>query len=310
MQPNSLFAHGKLLLTGEYAVLDGARALALPTRFGQTLEVISTDTSGVLHWESVDNEGVIWFFATFQLSDLSLLTFDNEAIAIRLQSVLTQCRVQNPQFVQVENGGLSFTITSSFPLDWGLGSSSTLIALLAKWANINPYLLLENTFGGSGYDIACAFANGPILYQRPASVLDENRFEAIHFNPAFSDQLFFVYLGQKQDSRAGIQRYKAVAQERQGLVAAINVLTERIIQADTLLLFESILLEHEYLIAQTLDLPRAQEVLFPNFPGVIKSLGAWGGDFVLATSPWNAKDTKQWFAQQGFSTCLEYREMI
>jgi mevalonate kinase len=170
--------------------------------------------------------------------------------------------------------------------------------------------LLENTFGGSGYDIACAFANAPILYQRPASVLDENRFEKVNFNPAFADQLFFVYLGKKQDSRAGIQRYKAIAQERQHLVAAINILTERVLQADTLPLFESILLEHEYLIAQTLDLPRAQEILFPNFPGVIKSLGAWGGDFVLATSPWNAMDTKQWFAQQGFNTCLEYREMI
>jgi mevalonate kinase len=307
---HSLFAHGKLLLTAEYAVLDGARALALPTRFGQTLEVFSTDTPAVLHWKSVDNGGVVWFSATFQLLDFALLTFDNEAVALRLQSILTQCRAQNPMFAQVENGGLSFTITSSFPLDWGLGSSSTLIALLAKWANINPYLLLENTFGGSGYDIACAFANAPILYQRPASVLDENRFEKVNFNPAFADQLFFVYLGKKQDSRAGIQRYKAIAQERQHLVAAINILTERVLQADTLPLFESILLEHEYLIAQTLDLPRAQEILFPNFPGVIKSLGAWGGDFVLATSPWNAMDTKQWFAQQGFNTCLEYREMI
>ena len=30
---------------------------------------------------------------------------------------------------------------------------------------MNPYILLFDTFGGSGYDIACAEAEGPVLYQ-------------------------------------------------------------------------------------------------------------------------------------------------
>jgi mevalonate kinase len=33
------YSHGKLLITSEYAVLDGAKALALPTRLGQKLSV-------------------------------------------------------------------------------------------------------------------------------------------------------------------------------------------------------------------------------------------------------------------------------
>ena len=37
----TFYGHGKLLLTGEYAVLDGAKALSIPTRFGQSLEVTS-----------------------------------------------------------------------------------------------------------------------------------------------------------------------------------------------------------------------------------------------------------------------------
>ena len=37
-------------------------------------------------------------------------------------------------------------------------TSSTLIANLAKWSNVDPYILLSETFGGSGYDIACASA--------------------------------------------------------------------------------------------------------------------------------------------------------
>ena len=33
------YSNGKLLLTGEYVVLDGAKALAVPTKFGQLLNI-------------------------------------------------------------------------------------------------------------------------------------------------------------------------------------------------------------------------------------------------------------------------------
>ena len=39
MQNQTFYSNGKLLLTGEYVVLDGAKALAVPTRFGQNLIV-------------------------------------------------------------------------------------------------------------------------------------------------------------------------------------------------------------------------------------------------------------------------------
>jgi hypothetical protein len=39
MATQTFYSNGKLLLTGEYVVLDGAEALALPTRFGQNLKV-------------------------------------------------------------------------------------------------------------------------------------------------------------------------------------------------------------------------------------------------------------------------------
>jgi hypothetical protein len=69
----------------------------------------------------------------------------------------------NSTFLQ--KGGLVETHLE-FDRSWGLGSSSTLISNIALWANINPYLLLEQSFGGSGYDVACAQANGPLLYIR------------------------------------------------------------------------------------------------------------------------------------------------
>ena len=46
----------------------------------------------------------------------------------------------------------------------GLGSSSTLIYCVAEWAEVNPLMLYFKIDDGSGYDVACAFADGPITY--------------------------------------------------------------------------------------------------------------------------------------------------
>ena len=49
-------ANGKLLLTAEYFVMDGATALALPTRFGQQLSAKDADKAGILQWQSFDSD--------------------------------------------------------------------------------------------------------------------------------------------------------------------------------------------------------------------------------------------------------------
>ena len=43
MSTKVFYSHGKLLLTGEYVVLDGAKALAIPTNKGQYLTVKPID---------------------------------------------------------------------------------------------------------------------------------------------------------------------------------------------------------------------------------------------------------------------------
>jgi len=50
-----------------------------------------------------------------------------------------------------------------------------------------------------------------------------------------------------------------------------------------------------------------KEALFPDFKGVIKSLGAWGGDFVLAISRENPTG---YFRERGYETVLPFSEMI
>lgn len=300
----AIHAHGKLLLTGEYAVLDGALALALPVRYGQTLEVAPGTEPGILTWTSRDEAGETWFDAAFSLPGLDLLRASDEPTARRLQQMLYACRRQNPHFLADQVGRNVLTRTD-FPRAWGLGTSSTLIAALARWAGADPYRVLFETLGGSGYDIACAFAEGPLLYR-----LDDTipHVEPVPFEPPFARQLFFVFLGKKQDSRAGIRHFREHAQNEEGLLSAVSELTRKCLAASTLDDFSDILLEHERLIEQALGLPRAQDLYFSDFPGVVKSLGAWGGDFVLAAS--DADDVPRYFHKKGFGVCIPYREMV
>ncbi len=54
------YSNGKLLITGEYLVLDGAKALALPTKFGQTLTVEVAQNQEI-SWCSYDSDESVWF---------------------------------------------------------------------------------------------------------------------------------------------------------------------------------------------------------------------------------------------------------
>lgn len=298
----SIRAHGKLLLTGEYAVLDGALALALPVHYGQTLDVTPGEP-GLLHWTSLDETGRPWFDATFALPGLNLLASSDEPTAQRLLQMLDACRRQNPLFLSDAQGRRVCTRTD-FPRAWGLGTSSTLIAALARWADADPYQVLFETFGGSGYDIACAFADGPLLYRLNGAI---PQVEPVVFEPPFAGNLFFVFLGKKQDSRAGIRHFREHAQHDPGLIAAVSTLTTNCLKARTPAEFSTVLLEHEHLIGRALGLPRAQDLYFADFPGVVKSLGAWGGDFVLAAS--DAGDVQGYFLKKGFGVCIPFGEM-
>jgi hypothetical protein len=47
--------------------------------------------------------------------------------------------------------------------------------------------------------------------------------------------------------------------------------------------------------------------LFSDFDGAVKSLGAWGGDFVLAISN---EDPTTYFKSKGYETIIAYKDMI
>ena len=296
------YSNGKLLLSGEYAVLDGALALALPTKFGQHLEV-EENATGILHWNSFDADGSSWFRATFTLPDLTLVSSSDLETAARLLQILNATQHIDSTFLK-HSPGISVKTQLTFPRNWGLGSSSTLINNMAQWSGVNPYMLLKASFGGSGYDIACASHNYPLFYQLKSG---KPVVEATSFAPSFKEQLYFVFLNEKQNSRTAIQGYKNLRFDKNKLIAEISEMTRDFVLISSLQEFHALIDRHEQLLASVLGLQPVKQRLFPDYSGAIKSLGAWGGDFILATGD---SKTPDYFTARGFSTIVPYDKMI
>ncbi|QLG45795.1 GYDIA family GHMP kinase [Costertonia aggregata] len=297
------YSNGKLLLTGEYAVLDGALSLGLPTKYGQHLKVSENHTQQII-WKSLDDRGNVWFEGIFETNSLREIASSDTDISRILAKILTEANTLNTSFLK-NTGGCTVETKLNFPRDWGLGSSSTLINNVAQWANIDAYTLLRNAFSGSGYDVACAKHDTPITYQL---INSEPIVEKIAFYPSFRDSLFFVYLNKKQNSREGIAKYKNQAFDTKKLVTTISEITSKVILCKELSEFEELMLKHEKSLSQILNIPNIKESLFSDYQdGAIKSLGAWGGDFILATG--NEK-TPEYFKSKGFMTIVPYSEMI
>ncbi|MEZ4941490.1 MAG: hypothetical protein R3D58_11490 [Saprospiraceae bacterium] len=68
--------------------------------------------------------------------------------------------------------------------------------------------------------------------------------------------------------------------------------------------------EHEQLISRMPDVAAAQDLYFPDFPGVVKKPGRLGRDFVLASERAGPGFGSGLFFEKGFSTCLAYQDMV
>lgn len=301
-QLQRFYAHGKLMLSGEYLVLKGALSLAVPLKTGQEL-LLSEGTEDGLLWESKEM-GRSWLKAHFD-DELQLVSTSDRAIAERLQRLLIKARELNPDFL-AQKQKLHLLSSLEFMREWGFGSSSTLVSNIASWAQCDPFALNAHVFGGSGYDIACAQASGPLLYQ-----LRDGKpvWEELSFSPPFAGQLYLVWLNRKQDTRSGLARFDPEMVSAAQL-EEVNNITREMLQCSSLSDFQRLLLQHEELIGKTLNQLPAGKRLFDDFPGVVKSLGAWGGDFVLAASDLLPSRLMDYFKQKGFPTVFRYNDLL
>lgn len=294
------YAHGKLLLSGEYAIAFGAKGLSLPLKFGQSL-IVHPIEQNIINWSSTHIHGT-WFSCILD-AQLKPITTTDSALTSRLINILTSA-IQIDASVKEKLLGFAFETHLEFNPDWGWGSSSTLISNLSSYLGVDPYRLLSNTFGGSGYDIATATSQTPISYQ-----LQSNRPEvnAADYYPVFSDHLYFIYLGKKQSSREALSNLPTPPTQ---VLSEITDITEKLIACKDFNEFKRLTQAHEHIISKFIQQPRIQEHAFPDFNGSIKSLGAWGGDFILVATEVTKADIKRYFSNKGLNTLFAFKQIV
>lgn len=295
-------SNGKILLTSEYLVLDGAKAIALPSKLTQDLYIEQCDKE-IIEWQGIDEKGNVWYEENFYLKNNDLVysaekNNTSEKLLLLFNHILKTREVKDIL-------GNKFSTKLNFKREWGLGTSSTFVNNLAKWANIDPYRLLFSAFKGSGYDIACCDVNNPIIFEKKQNSINVKN---ITFNPPFIENIYLIHLDKKQNTQTSITNYLRTKSEKNDLIKRINLISEEMLQCKNLNHFEDLIVEHESIISQAISQEPIQKLTFNDYDlGKIKSLGAWGGDFILVTSKNN---DLSYFNNKGFETILKLSDLV
>jgi len=292
------------MLCSEYAVLQGATVLALPTKKGQSLQVEKLDNRApaILHWQSFDIDGSCWYSAEIALPHFYIIESTDASVSIQLIRFLMTARAMNQSFL---NEGSSYKVETrlEFGREEGLGSSSTLTYNISQWAEVDAYKLHFNAFKGSGFDIAVAEAGQPILYQVNHHI---PTIETFHWEKPFNDLLYFVHLNKKQSSLNEIESFSKKPQfntrQLEELTRVAKLLSHTKDYFEFCLLLE--IAEEE--VASAIGRSTIKQQLFQDYKGTIKSLGAWGGDYILATG----EDTIAYFTERGYTHIVSFNDMI
>ena len=295
-----IYSSGKVLLTGEYVILNGALSLASPTKFGQHLK-LEENQSNLINWKSINYDGKIWFECTIKNENLEIKSTSSKRVSDTLIRIINLIREYSPSFLKNQGSDISTNLT--FDKNWGLGSSSTLISNLATLSGVDPYIINNKIFKGSSYDIACANSISPIVYQlrEGVRIIDE-----VSFKPPFHEKIYFIYLNKKQSSISEIENYnnKKVSEST---INEISNITSMILQCNSIEAYDKLIESHELIISKLISKPTIKETLFRDFNGSIKSLGAWGGDMIMATSH---SHPNRYFKEKGYSTIFKYEELL
>ena len=119
------------------------------------------------------------------------------------------------------------------------------------------------------------------------------------------DHIFLIYRNVKQNSREAIRSYRKHLPTVQQ-INQISQITESIIKCKDLSAFEKLIEKHEQTISAILQRPTVKQEFFSDYSGQIKSLGAWGGDFILATG----LQAPNYFKSRGYATILNLKDIL
>jgi mevalonate kinase len=293
------------MISGEYLVLHGATAFAIPVRFGQSMRIAEDNEENILSWITFVKDQP-WFKAQFSSDKFELINHNNAGSAIYVQQVLHAARLLNPGFL-TNNSSFRVECRIDFDTQWGLGSSSSLISNVAYWCGIDPLELHAAVSKGSGYDVACARSSKPILFTNAGG---EKKSVPIDFNPPFSDNIYFIYLGKKQDSQADVDIFMRGKTDYENEITRISNISKQMVTCTTYDAFGNLMREHEEIMSGVLGRPTLKSSVFSDFPGEIKSLGAWGGDFAMALWPKTKNELGSYLSGKNLDTFFNLNEMI
>ena len=295
-------SNGKILLSSEYLVMDGAKSIALPARLTQDL-IVSKCDKNTIEWFSHDMHNNLWYEDRFFVKNNNLVCESEKNVTS--QKIISLFNHLSKTHKLANLLGNKFETRLNFKKDWGLGTSSTFVNNLAKWAKVDPYQLLFSTFKGSGYDIACCDLNHPIIFKKTSESIDIKK---IKFKPPFIKNLFLIHLGKKQNTQLSIENYSKKQFDRMELIKKINTITDEFIKCNELIHFEELIQEHESIISKATSIIPIQNSNFSDYKdGKIKSLGAWGGDFILVTT--KNKDLS-YFKKRGLKTIIPLENIV
>lgn len=299
----NLRANAKLLLSGEYLVLAGAEALAIPLKFGQELTVSEGETEKIT-WVSKGPSG-IWFSASFgAMGEVNVAT--NPKSAQFVSNLIAATNTILPNFFQ-RFLGKTVTVTADFDLNWGLGSSSSLIALFAQLASIDPLALHWKVSRGSGYDVVAAMSNTPIFYKQIDGVAT---FSSVKLPSVFQENVYFAYLGKKEDSAAGVERFfSSTKQLAASITDEISAITRKMAVAESANQLCRLMDRHEAILSEVLGVMPIKQLRFSDFDGSVKSLGAWGGDFAMFCSSVPTNQVYSYIAAKGLTPVFGFNDI-
>ncbi|MCX6222123.1 MAG: GYDIA family GHMP kinase [Bacteroidia bacterium] len=297
-------SRAKVMVSGEYLVLKGALSLALPLKYGQSLTVEEKEGKSMIRWKSTINDN-LWFTATILLPDFRVLETNSPDISATLCTILSGVKTLQPNFLDSPK---EYHVISAmdFQPEWGLGSSSTLISNVADWADCDPFELNSMIFSGSGYDVACARSSSPIIYKIRNG---QPSYRKANFLPSFDKQLYFVYLNRKQNSQKSINELDLTMVTEDDL-QAISELSSGMEHAQNLETFRWQMDQHEEFIGRIIRKIPVKSLHFDDFEGSLKSLGAWGGDFMLVASDQSEEYIRNYFINKNLRTIFKYSEIV
>jgi hypothetical protein len=160
---------------------------------------------------------------------------------------------------------------------------------------------------GSGYDVACAIADRAILYSLRGDV---PHFEPVSFHPPWADRIYFVWLGSKQSTALHIKEIASRLHPSGDEVRYFSRLTRDMLGARELHAFRACMEEHEAKLSELTGQERVSVTRFPRLQGSVKSLGAWGGDFVMIASEQEPDVLYNYLDKLGFTTRFRFKDLI